>query len=81
MQFMPSLRHKALNQEKVYTIASTIITITIFNILIVTIIISKVCPCRKRLSTKIQAQGRRQEVGEAQEARVEVRIRKPPQST
>ena len=39
MQFMPSLRHKALNQEKVLTIANTIITITNINIIIVTIII------------------------------------------
>ena len=69
MQFMPSLRHKALNQEKVFTIANTIITITNINIIIVGII----GPCRKRTSTKIQSQGRRQEVGGAREARAEVR--------
>ena len=73
MQFMPSLRHKALNQEKVFTIANSIISVTIFNIIIVTIIIGTVRPCRKRTSTKHQAQGRCQEVGEVREARAEVR--------
>ena len=70
MQFMPSLRHKALNQEKVFTIANTIITITNININI--IIVGIISPCRKRTSTKIQAQVRRQEVGGAREARAEV---------